>query len=201
VTLRSVDLFIHIFRIIIVSNIILLLFRIQKAPIYFCFESSGYLNQECYLIWCLWRVRFFHIIIEERHAPTNSKGFSSLAPQSCHGLKKNSSQRNFKTRTIKLSKSSSNQSLLRETLRTGKLTNNVLKDLSNDESIFNARPELIESILKLQDMKLLREKSLMITNYCLVPNSQVYNDYHSRETNPGYSRNKFGGFFTKWFAT
>lgn len=46
-------------------------------------------------------------------------------------------------------------------------------------------------------MKLLREKSLMITNYSQKPNTPVYNDYHSRETNPGYSRNKLGGFYTK----
>jgi hypothetical protein len=28
----------------------------------------------------------------------------------------------------------------------------------------------------------------------------VFNDYHSKETNPGYSRNNLGGFYTKWFT-
>lgn len=46
-------------------------------------------------------------------------------------------------------------------------------------------------------MKLLREKNLHIVSYCEVPHTPVYNDYHSRETNPGYSRNKLGYFFTK----
>jgi hypothetical protein len=107
---------------------------------------------------------------------TNSKWHMPAVSEPCHGLNKNYSQCSFKTRTIKLSKSSSNQSLLRETLRASKRTNNVLKELSNDESIFTRRPELVESILKLQDMKLLREKSLMITKYCQVPNSPVPND-------------------------
>lgn len=58
-------------------------------------------------------------------------------------------------------------------------------------------PGLVESVLKLKEMKLLREKSLQITRYSEIPSVPVYNDYHSRETNPGYSRNKLGGFFTK----
>lgn len=26
----------------------------------------------------------------------------------------------------------------------------------------------------------------------------IYNDYHTKSTNPGYSRNAKGGFYTKW---
>jgi len=26
----------------------------------------------------------------------------------------------------------------------------------------------------------------------------VYNDFHTKSTNPGFSRNKIGGFYTKW---
>lgn len=97
-----------------------------------------------------------------------------------------------------LSKKQSQKDLLRTTLQSGKRTNKILGELSEQECVLNRHPELVESIIKLKDMKLLREKSLQITRYSEIPNVPVYNDYHSRETNPGYSRNKLGGFFTKW---
>jgi hypothetical protein len=47
-------------------------------------------------------------------------------------------------------------------------------------------------------MKLLKEPKINANKYPGVAKFDfVYNDFHSRNTNPGYSRNCLGGFYTK----
>jgi hypothetical protein len=51
---------------------------------------------------------------------------------------------------------------------------------------------------KLGEMKLLNNKELPMTKFPGINQSgDVYNDYHTRQTNPGYSRNKLGGMYTR----
>lgn len=46
-------------------------------------------------------------------------------------------------------------------------------------------------------MKLLSDKDLPLTKFPgIIRVEHVYNDYHTKETNPGYSRNKLGGIYT-----
>jgi len=49
-------------------------------------------------------------------------------------------------------------------------------------------------------MKLLSGKELNRTQYPgIIRHEHIYNDYHWKQTNPGYSRNPMGGkMFTKW---
>ena len=51
---------------------------------------------------------------------------------------------------------------------------------------------------ELKKMRLLTGKSLQKTSYPgIIKHAHIYNDYHTRETNPGYSRNYMGKFYTK----
>lgn len=51
-------------------------------------------------------------------------------------------------------------------------------------------------MMKLRELRLLGSKELPIAKYPGVRQVHIYNDYHTRGTNPGYSRNKTGGIFT-----
>ena len=81
--------------------------------------------------------------MQKENQLTASSHFRSVEQQSCHRLTHNSSLCSFKSRTLKMSRTSSNQDLLRETLKAGRRTNNILKDLSNEESVLTKRPELV----------------------------------------------------------
>mmetsp|Transcript_34938 Transcript_34938/g.31479 ORF Transcript_34938/g.31479 Transcript_34938/m.31479 type:complete len:130 (+) Transcript_34938:669-1058(+) len=123
------------------------------------------------------------------------EGYSGI-----HSLK---STRSFGKRSIISAKSST--STLRESLyfnsRTksipkSSLKNPVIEDILNDEERILRNPSLYESIIKLRDMDLLSErtpKKIGLKANVRIP--YVYNDYHMRNTNPGYSRNTAGAFF------
>ena len=56
----------------------------------------------------------------------------------------------------------------------------------------------MEGMEKLKDMKLLENKDLQRVKYPgIIRHAHVYNDYHERVTNPGFSRNVAGKHFTK----
>ncbi len=51
----------------------------------------------------------------------------------------------------------------------------------------------------LKKMKLLSNKDLQKIKYPgIIRHEHIYNDYHERVTNPGYSRNYAGKHFAKW---
>ncbi len=51
---------------------------------------------------------------------------------------------------------------------------------------------------KLKDMGLLATKGLQKVKFPgIIKNEHVINDYHERSTNPGYSRNFSGKFYTR----
>mmetsp|Transcript_58622 Transcript_58622/g.67712 ORF Transcript_58622/g.67712 Transcript_58622/m.67712 type:complete len:283 (+) Transcript_58622:28-876(+) len=85
----------------------------------------------------------------------------------------------FDTRTQSIPKSS--------------ITNRVIEDLVRNEQTISRNPALMESLTKLRDMNLLKERVPQLRTYKGVGKfAFVYNDYHSRNTNPGYSRNAIG---------
>ncbi len=78
------------------------------------------------------------------------------------------------------------------------LKNTVIDDLVSKEDMIMTNPELLQSILKLRDMDLLKQNSPGINKYKGVGKVNfVMNDYHSRSTNPGYSRNTGGNYFCR----
>lgn len=46
-------------------------------------------------------------------------------------------------------------------------------------------------------MDLMKPKTLYIAQNKTNQDKNLSSDLHTRQTNPGYSRNKFGGFYTK----
>lgn len=76
----------------------------------------------------------------QKQIMTASSHFQSAEEKSCHKLPSNKSQSMFRTRKTEMSRSSSNNDLLRETLKAGRRTNGVLKDLSDQENILARRP-------------------------------------------------------------
>jgi hypothetical protein len=109
-------------------------------------------------------------------------------------------------KTITLRKSGAGKSL-RNMLyiddRTGALPrtarpNQMIESILRDEDNVVNKPELMNSVIQLKKMQLLRKKNAKLVDY---QNSGrvnfIYNDYHSKSTNPGYSRNSAGSFYCR----
>jgi len=76
------------------------------------------------------------------------------------------------------------------------LKNPVIEDLIDKEEFIMTNPVLLESIIKLRDMNLLKQNSPGVNRFKGIGKvDYVYNDFHSRSTNPGYSRNTGGVFY------
>lgn len=74
--------------------------------------------------------------------------------------------------------------------------NDVIEGLIDNEDMILTNPVLLESVIKLRDMKLLKAKVPGVNRYKGIGKvDYVYNDFHSRSTNPGYSRNHGGVFY------
>ena len=79
-----------------------------------------------------------------------------------------------------------------------KATKTMLKSLSIDKEALDRSRQLIEGMSKLKEMKLLEGKDLSRVKFPgVIRHEHVYNDYHERVTNPGFSRNYQGKFYTK----
>ena len=74
----------------------------------------------------------------------------------------------------------------------------MIKNLEADADKLEKSKQLTQGMKNLKEMKLLTGKSLQKTTFpgC-IKYEHIYNDYHARETNPGYSRNYMGKMFTK----
>ena len=49
----------------------------------------------------------------------------------------------------------------------------------------------------MKDMDLMKPKTLYVAQHKTSQDKNLSSNIHTRQTNPGYSRNKFGGFYTK----
>lgn len=77
-------------------------------------------------------------------------------------------------------------------------TRSMMKSLLIDKDSLEKSQQLVEGMSKLKDMKLLTGKDLNKVKFPgVIKHEHVYNDYHERVTNPGYSRNFQGKFYTK----
>lgn len=87
--------------------------------------------------------------------------------------------------------------LKEEKMQTG-ATKSMLKSLIIDKDSLERSKQLVEGMAKLKDMKLLEGKDLGKVKFPgVIKHEHIYNDYHERVTNPGYSRNYQGKFYTK----
>jgi hypothetical protein len=76
------------------------------------------------------------------------------------------------------------------------LKNKVIDDIIDNEDIVMKNQTLYNSLLKLRDMNLLKQSEPHFNHYKGVGKiNYVYNDFHARNTNPGYSRNTGGAFY------
>jgi hypothetical protein len=76
--------------------------------------------------------------------------------------------------------------------------NPVIEGLLDQEELITGNSELMASIIKLRDMKLLKTNNVNMNKYKGVGKiDYVYNDFHARHTNPGYSRNTAGAFYCR----
>lgn len=73
----------------------------------------------------------------------------------------------------------------------------IAEEILAEKEVFEKNENLKRNIEKLKNLNLLCCKDLKIKNFKPSGKSQyVMNDYHTRSTNPGFSRNKLGNFFT-----
>lgn len=78
------------------------------------------------------------------------------------------------------------------------IKNTIIEDLLRNEETITKDSSLIASLLKLRDMKLLRSHRPNLVKHKGVGKIDfVYNESHSIFTNPAYSRNSLGTFFTR----
>jgi len=85
-----------------------------------------------------------------------------------------------------------------KTLPKTTLKNKVVEDLVNQyDSLMNNR-NLLDYVYKIKDQNLLKNQKIKVENNKGQGKFNfVYNDYHLRETNPGFARNTLGTFFTR----
>ena len=61
----------------------------------------------------------------------------------------------------------------------------------------NSTQNMTKSILKMKQMDLMKPKTLYVVQHRTEDDKNKNGNVHTRQTNPGYSRNKLGGFYTK----
>lgn len=74
----------------------------------------------------------------------------------------------------------------------------MLKSLREDADKLDRSKALLTGMVDLKRMNLLLGKDLQRMKFPgVIKYSHIHNDYHERMTNPGYSRNYLGKFYTK----
>jgi hypothetical protein len=73
----------------------------------------------------------------------------------------------------------------------------MAKSLLIDKEQIEKSRKLIEGMSKLKGINLLTGKDLNTMKLPGMRENFVYNDYHTRGTNPGYSRGELGRYFVK----
>eukprot|EP00828_Plagiopyla_frontata_P004287 TRINITY_DN11514_c0_g1_i1.p1 TRINITY_DN11514_c0_g1~~TRINITY_DN11514_c0_g1_i1.p1 ORF type:complete len:123 (-),score=9.07 TRINITY_DN11514_c0_g1_i1:157-525(-) len=75
--------------------------------------------------------------------------------------------------------------------------NTIYKTILQEQDILANRPALLNQIEKLKSMGLLRDYQRNVKRMKGQQKVEyVYNDFHSKATNPGYARNGLGSFYT-----
>jgi len=80
----------------------------------------------------------------------------------------------------------------------GKSHNRTIDNLMHNWDIIDKKPELKEKLGVMRDLELVNERVVQINTVKGKDKVRfIYNDYHQKNTNPGYSRNALGCFYTR----
>ncbi|CAD8136320.1 unnamed protein product [Paramecium pentaurelia] len=111
----------------------------------------------------------------------------------------NSSKGQFKIASLKVSERNRNLSERTDYIHQQVKEHNIIDDIVQNQDLITKQKGLLEKVQDLKKLKLL--KQYKFNHYCLPgvgKSPYVFNDTHSKCTNPGYSRNIEGGkFFTR----
>ncbi|KAL4510208.1 hypothetical protein ABPG72_010401 [Tetrahymena utriculariae] len=76
------------------------------------------------------------------------------------------------------------------------IKNGIIENIVSEGDVFMGNKQLMESIYKLKSLNLLKQHESHVNRYNGVGKFPfVFNDYHSKSTNNGYSRQEKGGYF------
>jgi len=74
----------------------------------------------------------------------------------------------------------------------------MIKSLRPDAESIDRSRQLVSGMEELKKLNLLAAKDLQKVKFPgIIRHEHIYNDYHERVTNPGYSRNYLGKIYTK----
>lgn len=73
----------------------------------------------------------------------------------------------------------------------------IIENLIKERENILHHKDLFKSILKLKEINLLKTPKVKVETFKTGRMNYITNDYHLRETNPGYARNTLGTFFTR----
>lgn len=85
-----------------------------------------------------------------------------------------------------------------KTLPKTTIRNKVVEDLVHQYDSLMNNKNLLDYVYKIKSQNLLKNQAIKVEkNKGVGKFNFVYNDYHLRETNPGFARNNLGTFFTR----
>ena len=106
----------------------------------------------------------------------------------------------FRNKSSIVRKGNSDQleELLTERDKQPNLQRSFVKSLRQDADSIDRSIALLAGMRDLQEMNLLRNKEMNHTKFPgIIKYAHIYNDYHERVANPGYSRNQLGKHYFK----
>lgn len=78
------------------------------------------------------------------------------------------------------------------------MTKSFIESIEKEADRLDRNKRLVEGMSKLKQMNLISAKELHEVRFPgIIKAEHIYNDYHERVANPGFSRNYMGKFFTK----
>lgn len=105
---------------------------------------------------------------------------------------RNKSSLVYKTNSQELSE------LLQEKNKFSNLKRSMIRSLRPDADSIDRSGQLIAGMQELERIGLLTGRDLQKTKFPgIIKHEHIYNDYHERVANPGFSRNYLGKFYTK----
>ncbi len=103
-----------------------------------------------------------------------------------------------KSTVVRDSHSKQLQHLLEENDKQSQLARSMVRSLRPDADSIERSKQLLEGMEELKRMELLSGKDMQRVKFPgIIRHEHIYNDYHERVANPGYSRNYMGKFYTK----
>ena len=98
----------------------------------------------------------------------------------------------------RLSTSQKLDGLLKEEQKQSNRGRSMVKSLRQDAASIDRSRQLLQRMVELKKLGLLCDRDMQNVKFPgAIRTEHVHNDYHDRVTNPNFSRNHLGRFFTK----